>query len=671
MLRPQTLFLLLFSAASGLSVGCSDDTEPVAPVEFDGGDLDANLDTAPDTTLPDTELPDTELPDTELPDSAMAEDSADTELPDTALDADLFETFDAVSDVDDVAEAETADAPADVDAGPPVVCTSTSINDVSFGTNKEVRQGYGSLQLNVVGSNLAGITSAALGGAACTIVLKTATTALVTCSVAHGAPLGGMTLVLSNGNASGACANAITVTKIITDAASLVSSDTSGLGTPYKPFKSIGRSLSVADSGDVVTVLANGATGSYGVGTGDSFISIGTSTNPYGTPTANVRAGVTIEGDTRTGMVTRIIGAKNAGNLVFRLAGGATLKNLVLDGFRYSISTNAGALTLQNVSFKNAGGDALVVFGAATATVSGTCDFDAIEGSGVNTAGSASVTMTGCTLHNHSSSALLVTGTSTFAGTNLRIYSNGRDSTAAPNGFPGILVRDSGVLRLTTSDVYSNYQGGIFGENLATIELTTSKVYNNGKQVGATTKTSVSGGTRMDGVRITDGKALTIVAGQIYDNGASGIGAYESSNYTGLTVSLNGTNIQTNYFDGLRFDCDGKLTVRNAIFEDNGGNALQIENTPTLVDLGTATSMGNNTLRRLSVSTSTGPGGRALLGDFRPARIAADGVVITVSGTTLQGTTPTAAVKIGPATDINSGQLLWEIANANNRVQFF
>jgi hypothetical protein len=174
----------------------------------------------------------------------------------------------------------------------------------------------------------------------------------------------------------------------------------------------------------------------------------------------------------------------------------------------------------------------------------------------------------------------------------------------------------------------------------------------------------------MDGVRVTDGKALTIVAGQIYDNGASGLGAYETAS-SALAVSVNGTNIQGNFFDGVRFDCDGKLVLRNAIVEDNGGNGLQIENTPTQVDLGTALVPGNNTLRRLSASASAGTSGAALLGDFRPARVSPDGVIITVSGTTFQGTTPAVAVRVGPTTSIVSGQLLYEIANNNNRIQFF
>jgi hypothetical protein len=673
MLRPQRLFFLLAIAAIA---GCSEDAPATEP---DTGLVELDADAEPDTAPP---------PDTELADSAVEEDAAepiDSEAPDTfdaTPDATFDTTFDGGGDVEEETVEAAVDAPdaedaadvsdaAEVDAGPPIVCTSVTVNDVSFGSSKEVRQGYGSLQLNVVGTNLGDVTTVTLLGAPCTIVLKTATTALVTCSVAHAAPLGGALLVLANASTSGSCVDAITVTKITTNAASSSSSDTTGLGTPFKPFKSIGRGLSVADAGDTVHVLANG-TSSYGsTTTVDNFVNIGTSTNPYGTPTANVKAGVTIEGDTRTGQVTRIVGTKNAGTLVFRLAGDATIKNLVIDGFRYSISANAGTVALANVSFKNAGGDALVVFGSAKATVTGPCDFDLIEGSGVNTAGTVAVTMTGCNLHNHNAHAISINGMSSLTGTGLKVYANGRDSTTAPTGYPGIWVRESGTLSLTSSDVNGNYQGGVFGEASATIELTTSRVFNNGKRVGSTTNTASSGGTRMDGVRITEGKALTIVAGQIYDNGASGIGAYESSNYTGLTLSVNGTNIQGNFFDGLRFDCDGKLVVRNAIFEDNGGNGLQLENGPTLIDLGTALVPGNNTLRRLAASTTTGTSGHALLGDFRPARISADGVIVTVSGTTLQGTMPPAAMKTGPTTSTTSGQLLYEIANSNNRVQFF
>ena len=657
-------FLAIFAGSVAYS-GCSDDAP--APVESPAPDTaQEELDTA--VVIEDTDT---------------ADDTAEIDVLDSELDtgsADLDSSRDSELDTEvgpaDAADAEVADAAGDsadaeeVEAGPPVVCTGVTVNDLLYGTSRELRQGASAIQLDITGTDLDSITTASLGSGPCTVVTRAATSAQVQCNVAHGAPLGAITLTIGNGTSTSACTDTLTITKITTNAASSAASDTTGVGTTAKPFRSIGKSLSVADTGDTVLVLANG-TGSYGTGTSDGFVAIGTSTNPYGTPTANVKAGVTIEGDTRTGMTTRIVGTRNAGVLVFRLAGDATIKNLVIDGFRYGVSANAGAVALDNVSFKNAGGDALIAFGTAKVTIAGACDYDAIDGSGVNTSGTASLTMPACTLHNHGGAALSVNGMSSVTGVGLKIYANGRDSSSAPNGFPGVVVRDSATLSLTTSDVNGNFQGGVFGEGAATIELTASRVFNNGKRVGATTNAPTLGGTRMDGVRITDGKALTIVSGEVYDNGASGVGAYESSNYTGLMVSITGTKVQGNHYDGVRFDCDGKLVMRNATLEDNSGNALQVENAPTLIDLGTALVPGNNTLRRMTASSATGSGGAALLGDFRPARISADGAIITVAGTTLQSTTPTAGVKVGPTTSIVSGQLLYEIANSNNRIQFF
>lgn len=647
-----------FSLLIGLSVAsasCGSGESPAAAPAADSAVADTTtLDSTPDA-----------------PSETVEETAPDTEVVDTGIDVSLEDTADVVEvepeaevAVDVPAEAEVA-----VDSGPPVVCTKATINDVSFGTSTQVRQGYGPVQLNVTGENLASLSSAMLGPIACTIVLNTATTALVSCDIGHGAALGAHALTLSNGAGTGACTAAITISKITVDADAASASDTTGLGTPFRPFRSIGRGLLVSGDGDTVFVDANG-TGSYSVaGTGEKFVSVGTSTDPLAAAhVANVPAGVTIEGDTKASAVTRLTAAKNDPYAVFKLAGSATIKNLQIDGFRFGIIGSAGTIAISNVSIKNAGSDALVFFGAATATVSGTCDVANNTRHALLAAGTSTTTVTDCSLHNHDANAIHIRDTATVNGTTVTVYANGRDPGAGVS--PGVFVVDSGTLRLTGSEVYGNYHGGVFGQQNATIDLLTTKVFNNGKRVGNSTAAPVLGGTRYDGVRLIDGKALTIAGGQIYDNGASGVGVYETGT-SALVASLNGVNIQSNYYDGLRFDCDGRLTVRNTIFEDNAGNGVQIENSPALLDFGTATASGGNTFRRLVASTTAGAAGSALLGDFRPARLAADGIIITVSGSTFQTISPTAVTRTGPFSSVASGQLLYEIANANNRIQFF
>lgn len=625
---------------------------------------DAPVDSATDTDL------DTELVDAGIDTAVAVADTADEadageETADAAGDA----AFDAAADAGfDAAEADVRSDAAEADVGPPVRCTAATINDVSYGTSSLVRQGYGPIQLNVVGDNLAAITSASLGPISCAIILKTATTALVSCNVAHGAALGAHALVLSNGASSGACAAAVTVTKITVDADAMTASDSAGLGTPFRPFRSIGRGLSVSGAGDVVYVDANG-TGSYSVsGTGETFVPLGTSTDPLGTFTANVPSGVTIEGDTKPSAVTRITGAKNDPYAVFKLEGSATIKHLQLDGFRFGVIGSSGTIAISNVSIRNSGGDAFVFFGGTKATIDGICDVANVARHGLLAAGTSTTTVTDCAFHNHDANAILVRDTATVTATTIKVYANGKDPGAGQS--PGVLVVDGGTLRMTTSEVYGNYQGGIFGQGTATIDLLLSKVFNNGKRVGNSTAAPVLGSTRFDGVRMIDGKTLSIAGGQIYDNGASGVGVYETG-ASALSASLNGVNIQSNFYDGLRFDCDGRLTVRNTIFEDNAGNGVQIENSPALVDFGSSSTTGGNTFRRLAPSATPGVAGAALLGDFRPARLLADGVVITVGATTFQTITPAAATRTGPTSSVVSGQLLYEIANANNRIQFY
>jgi chitodextrinase len=213
----------------------------------------------------------------------------------------------------------------------------SSYTITGYGTSTQVRQGAGGIEVTVQGQRLDTLTSARLLGAFdFNILEKTATSARLTGIVPHGLLPGPYTLLASSGAGETAVADALEITKITAaKTPQLNPSDTTGLGTPNRPFLTLTKALSVVGAGDTVLLGA----GTYIAG--ESWPQ--SSTGNLNLPAPNVPAGVVIEGQSSDKGAVVLQGAGRlaaSSGLIF--AGSATARNLTLRDFRFALALSAG-----------------------------------------------------------------------------------------------------------------------------------------------------------------------------------------------------------------------------------------------------------------------------------------------------------------------------------------
>jgi Right handed beta helix region/Fibronectin type III domain len=221
-----------------------------------------------------------------------------------------------------------------VQATPKAVPLSPFVSSVTitdYGSSNQVRQGAGAIEITVKGSHLETLDGAKLGSDALTIKSKQADGAVLAASITHGATLGDLTLTVTNPVGPFSAKAAVEVVKVTVAAnAALNPSDTTGKGTPNRPYRTVSKGLSVAQKGDTVLLTAGIYT------TDETWPQAATLAPP---PNANVSDGVTVEGASATDPAAVVLigpGAEqNASGLV--LAGSATIRNLSLRAFRYAI----------------------------------------------------------------------------------------------------------------------------------------------------------------------------------------------------------------------------------------------------------------------------------------------------------------------------------------------
>ena len=207
----------------------------------------------------------------------------------------------------------------------------SSVGFTAAGSSTQVRQGAGTIEVTVDGSRLETVSAAQLAGSITfTIASKTATRLVLNGSVPHGASIGLKALALTSSAGSVSLADAIEITKIVAAKNSGFNpSDTTGAGTPNKPFLTLGKALSVARGGDTVLLGA------------------GTYTNEdWSLSEPNVPAGVGIEGQSSDRGAVILDGADVSGaNLktALRFAGDGSAKNLTIRNFYQAITLNGGA----------------------------------------------------------------------------------------------------------------------------------------------------------------------------------------------------------------------------------------------------------------------------------------------------------------------------------------
>ncbi|MDX2004472.1 MAG: fibronectin type III domain-containing protein [Meiothermus sp.] len=202
-----------------------------------------------------------------------------------------------------------------------------------YGTSTQVRQGAGGIEVTLQGQRLDTLTSARLLGAFdFTILEKTATTARLTGVVPHGLLPGPYALLALSGAGETAVADAIEITKITAAKTSQLNpSDTTGLGTPNRPFLTLTRALSAAGAGDTVLL---------GVGIykdGENW--------PTSTSAPNVPAGVSLEGQSNDrGAVLLERPTSQADRVGLKFTGSGSVRNLTVRGFTGGIWLRAGTL---------------------------------------------------------------------------------------------------------------------------------------------------------------------------------------------------------------------------------------------------------------------------------------------------------------------------------------
>jgi chitodextrinase len=204
-----------------------------------------------------------------------------------------------------------------------------------YDDSTQVRQGAGRIEVILYGDRLDTLTSVKLLGAFdFEIVQQEADSVRLSGIVPHGLEIGTRTLLVVNAGGETSLPDAIEITKITAaKTPGLNPSDTTGVGTPNRPFLTLTKALSVAASGDTVLLGA----GTYDVG--EAWSKGGSFPN-----TTNVPTGVTIEGQSSDRGAVLLQGPGNdqsTDGLVF--AGSASVLNLSLRGFRYALFLQVGS----------------------------------------------------------------------------------------------------------------------------------------------------------------------------------------------------------------------------------------------------------------------------------------------------------------------------------------
>ncbi len=640
------------------------DTTPDDTGSADSGGTDSGGDatdsTATDSTATDSTATDSTAADSTATDSTATDSTATDSTATDSASTDSAST-DSASDAADTAEAPAA----------PTI-TGVSISAPTGYTDRQVRQGLGVITLAITGTNLTGATTATMtGGVTCTVAASTATTATLTCNVPHGEAIGTKNLTLTTPSGSAGFTGALDVTRITV--LGTTGSDTTGVGTTSRPFRSVSAGLGVAaagaSAGDIVFVRSMGdgvasATARY------NTTNIPTQTWATAGGTANVPAGITVEGESGAGVVRPVLEG-GATNVAFKLAGGAVLKNLIVRNFVNSVLASTGATSITDVELSAANGvagystDRHIVVSGGTLTIASsagtlpgstrpTCAIDGANLELIRITGAPTVAITGCLLRGSNEYAINTTdGAFALTLLNDQISNNGNFGTgAAADG--GVQV-NGGTTTVTTSLLQENYGFGIRAYGTANVTVASSTLSGNGQGVGNITSTPYTPVTGNNGIDFLGNGTLVVgrVAGSLLDtqitkNGFSGIAIHAAAggatstptvNLQGVTMTGNGTTAPE-----LFIDTAASVTARSVSITSGTGSAVQVGSVadpqatlavttllPSKLDFGTSASTGGNTLL-------TSAGSLAIL-DRRGAIASATGPVFTVCGTSMNGAT--------------------------------
>ncbi|MGZ6083452.1 MAG: beta strand repeat-containing protein [Polyangiales bacterium] len=578
-----------------------------------------------------------------------------------------------------------SDTSTTVDTGPEIgpgtgTCTTVAITTAGY-TDTHVRQGAGPIAIKVTGTGLTGTTSVSFGSVVCTAVVATATQVTANCTIPHGATLGATNISL-NGGAIATCLSGATIDKITVNAAT--GSDTN-VGSSTKPYKSVKQGLSVAASGDTVDVKA----GTYSTAaTGETWVTtVGAS--PFGAGiTANVAAGVTIEGDTAGG--TKLVGTGGPGGsttTALLLAGAATLKDLNLDNFKWGVAASSGNVSLTNVVVTNssregvigqagAGGALNLTLSAAAAGSGATLSKCLLQGNdvGIRLSGAGTkATLTNCDVDTNDSGGGVVLNGASLTTSASRFSKNGVGTAAGVTTLfgaqrLGLYVEGTSALTMTGGNVTQSYDYGILALGASSLTLTNLSVTSNGKGAGFGGANSGIVATAPGGPGSTPAKGkLDITGGDVSGNGATGlsVGSAWDTNITGTTFTFNQT-IGISVQSAGSFSAKGVTVSTNTGFQvsvtDGANNAPKIEFVANGANVTKIFRGVDSTLGTDALVNDT----RGNLGAVDPAHL-----ISFAASTLFQSGTMTAKLYTGTANFNNAGgtQLVFHIQGTNRQIE--
>lgn len=671
--RHRVLSVLMVSSLAVLA-GCSGSSSDELPIdENDTGSDEVSSDAGDDTSTgddtggDDTGSDDTGSDDTGRDDTGtvseagdtgtVSETSGDTGTVSETGDTAIADTFVADTAMLDTAVVDTGtDTGTVADTGSAPTCATSTLATTAAGMpypDKFVRQGFGTIYVIATGTNLDLVTAADLGPIGCTISSKTPTSLTAACNIAHGASLGGYNLTLTAPSGAGTCTAAVTIDRITSNATT--GNDVTGRGTSTSPFKSVAKSLSVADAGDTVYLMA----GVYGAVTGDTWTTTTTGATDPLTATNTLKAGVTVEGDAAGG--TTLSGTDN--RVAFRTPANVVLRNMTITGFRFGVATDK-ALTMNNVAVKNSIREGVYVGSAAgsltmgaTAAGSGAtpslCLLDSnYVGIHVTTGGKAVVT--NCDIiKSLAAGGQLDSANSELTTTTTRFLDNGGTAgTGLPTwGKVGILAQDASKLTMSGGEVTRSFDFGLVAVGPATVSLTNTNINQNGLAIGGTS--SANSGLSMQNGGSTTAGTMKVTGGTIVGNANFGVGVNGPWN-----VELTGTSITGNGNSGINFGSPGTLSAKGITVTDNTTLAANASNAAINITDGAnastkieflADGTTNTTISRTTPSTTI-----ALVRDGRGFLATAGGTVVQFGGATVfQGSTVAAGTYVGGATGTN------------------
>jgi hypothetical protein len=376
-----------------------------------------------------------------------------------------------------------------------VTLAPSEINEVAIrgnDTSTQVRQGAGTITVGVAGRGLKDISSATLGTLSGTVITNNDKAASLTFTIPSGAEVGPQILRLETALGVVEKEEAVIISKITV---SNTGDDTTGRGTPDKPFKTMSFAIGQAGSGDTVRLLD----GTYNQASGEVF--------PFTFP-----SGVTLrlegESETRT-----VIEGTGISDCLIANNNDVAISALFITGCSSAVrAEDTAVMSISNTAL-NENGFGLVVRNTAKVTMeNSTADDNNIDG----------------ILLNESSQLELLGGS--VSGNGLSFPANGINT-----------FQDSaGVLRLEGVTLDHNAKAGLRLGTQGTVTVFDSVITNNGEDgivvAGPSSLVNMGDGTKagnntltgnllfqLSDERLSSKEVITAFGNTIGDSAVSGV----------------------------------------------------------------------------------------------------------------------------------------------------